>query len=278
VPEPTLGVYYRHDLDGPDVRGDRTAHWYAPATNFVVETIHGQVGATSAVANPNDEHLVLLPEGSAELAVSAAGTRRNVRPGCLVIVPPGESELEFRTEGYAYRVFSALSPVHDEAKRFSRLPECAQAHVKPLSPGAPPPGGYALRVYDFADHPVPRPKRVFRSVNLMAVFLGPMPQPRGDRLSPHFHEDFEQASVVTRGSYVHHVRRSWGPDAGAWRDDDHERIGAPSVTVISPPDIHTSQTVEVGPFQHVDVFAPPRADLVDSGDVLNADDYPGRPV
>jgi quercetin dioxygenase-like cupin family protein len=275
VGESTLGAYYRHDQEDPDVRGDRTEHWYAPAVNFVVETIHGQVGATCAVTDPNDEHLVLLPEGSAELSVSAGGTRKPARPGSLVVVPPGESAIEFLDEGYAYRVFSALSPIHAETRRFGRLAEGAP--VKPLSPGAPPPGGYALRVYDFADHPVQRPKRVFRSVNLMAVFLGPMPLPRGDRLSPHFHEDFEQASVVTQGTYVHHIRRTWGTDAAAWRDDDHERVGAPSVTVIPPPDIHTSQTVETGPFQHVDIFAPPRADLVASGDVLNADDYPGGP-
>lgn len=272
-----LAAYYPFDLARPDVSDGGVDRWYGPATNFVVETLRATPGRPIDTGDNPDEYVIVLPEGSPRVRIAAGGAEVTADENSVVVVPPGDSRMELRSDGLVHRVFSCLSPVHAAARRFTRQPMGAADTVVPLSPASAPPSGYALRHYRFDDFDVPRPKWTFRTGNLMVAVIGPMTTPRGRNLSPHLHEDFEQASLVTQGDYVHHIRRAWGDDVALWKDDEHVRIGAPSVTVISPPDLHTSQTVGTGPFVHVDVFSPPRVDFMESGQVLNMDDYPWSP-
>ena len=52
------------------------------------------------------------------------------------------------------------------------------------------------------------------------------------KLSPHSHDDFEQASLLLEGQYVHHMRYPWTTDMADWREDEHLEVGSPSVIVI----------------------------------------------
>ena len=275
-----LAAYYPFDLTRPDAAKDGVERWYGPATNFVIETLRGTTGSVIETKDNTDEFFVVLPPGSAQVRIIAEGEEGGAEEiraaeNSVVIVPPGDSRMEFASPGLVHRIFSCLSPVHAATRRFNRQAADAADSVVALSPAPEPPGGYALRHYRFADFDTPRPKWTFRSGNLMVAVIGPMAKPRAtDNLSPHLHEGFEQASLVTQGDYVHHIRRAWGNDITQWKDDEHTSIGAPSVTIISPPDLHTSQTVGEGPFLHVDVFSPPRVDFMESGQVLNMDDYP----
>lgn len=270
-----LAAYYCWDPDQPDLSENGVQHWYAQATNFVVETLRGSPGSSVQVLGNPDEVVIVLTELSAAIRVITSDDEVDATSGAVVIVPPGDHTLQFGSAGYVHRIFTSHTPTYARTRHLARQTSPAAA-VAPLRPGSAPRDGYRLRHYDFADYPVNRPKRVFRSANIMVAVLGPVATPRG-RLSPHFHDDFEQASLVTQGDYIHHVRRQWGPDRAQWRDDEHHLVGAPSVTVISPPDVHTSETVGNGPFEHVDVFCPPREDFIASGQVLNPGDYPWPP-
>jgi hypothetical protein len=272
-----LAAYYPFDLARPDIAANGIERWYGPATNFVIETLRGTVGSVVETVDNPDEFIVVLAPGSAQVRITAEGEEVSAEENSIVIVPPGSSRMEILSSGLVHRIFSRLSPVHASTRRFNRQAAGSADAVAPLVPAPAPPGGYALRHYRFADFDTPRPKWTFRSGNLMVAVIGPMTKPRGTHLSPHLHEDFEQASLVTQGDYVHHIRRAWGSDVTQWKDDEHVAVGAPSVTVISPPDLHTSQTVGAGPFLHIDVFGPPRVDFMESGQVLNMEDYPWQP-
>lgn len=271
MPEKTLAAYYQHDVRPPDETADGVAYWYAAATNFTVETARVPAGARLRLTGHPGEHLIILSAGSAALTVSTSDTKVTADEPGVVIVPPGDSAVEALRDGYVYRVFTCFSPVHARARAYGDGDR--SGGVAPLTAAAPPAGGYALRYHRVSDFPGDSNKRVFRGAEIMVSMLFPSDTPRDPaRLSPHCHDDFEQGCLVAQGRYVHHLRRTWGADSTRWRDDEHQTVGAPSVTVISPPDVHTSQTVGTGPFRHVDIFCPPRADFLAT--VLNAEDYP----
>ena len=110
---------------------------------------------------------------------------------------------------------------------------------------AEPVGGFKLRVYclDVPKDPT-RFGTIFRSSNIMVNYSDGSDGPRDiRRMSPHSHDDFEQCSLVLQGEYVHHIRQPWTANLEKWIDDDHTRIGSPSVAIIPPPSIHTSQSL-----------------------------------
>lgn len=256
-------------------RGSRT--WLARATNLVVSYTEAKAGDVFARTGQPDEYAVLMYAASAPVTITAGERTESVSEEAFVVVPPGDSEVRVDADGVLIRLFSSvandLTAAALNAEAYDTDPDQRAA---PLVPWPDPVGGFALRVYRLADTPIAEGRfgRIFRTTNLMVNFLAEEPTPRDpQRLSPHHHDDFEQISLAVQGRFVHHIRYPWGPDSGRWRADEHREIATPSICIIPPPTVHTTQGV--GPHQQlIDLFSPPRADFSASGWVLNADDYP----
>ncbi len=251
--------------------------WLVRGQHLVLSWTQAVAGDRFARTGHPDEYAVLLYSGSAPVRVSAGAESVDVSEEAFVVVPPGESVIEALGDGPLIRVFSTvaqdLALACDNAAVFAEPdPRCA-----PLIPWPDPLGGFQLRVYPLSEHPVEQGRfgRIFRTTNMMINFLAEEPTPRDPhKLSPHVHDDFEQLSFGVKGEFIHHIQYPWGPDSSHWRPDDHGRVGVPSLCVIPPPTVHTTQGV--GEHQQlIDMFSPPRVDFsAKPGWVRNADDYP----
>jgi hypothetical protein len=258
-----------------DSGSERT--WYARGQNVVVAYTAAGSGAALTRADQPDEYMLLVLDTATRVEVSTPYERVQVEGSSLVILPPGQSSVAVASDGRLVRVFSTRSA--DLANKCSNAASYATPHVDvaPLEPWPDPPGGFRIRSYSLDVPSEPgRFGRIWRCTTLMVNWLEAGAGPRDvRRMSPHAHPDFEQCSLVVEGEYVHHLRWPWTTNLNDWREDDHELCGSPSVTVIPPTSIHTSQAVGAATNQLVDIFSGPRIDFSQTpGWVLNAAEYP----
>jgi len=251
--------------------------WIARGQNFVVVYAEAQAGAVFERKGQVDEYVLLLPEAGSAVTVEANGERREIGGFTVTMIPPGDSVVRVTAAGPVVRLFSARS--EDLAALASNAATYAGPHpqVPPFQPWPDPVGGYRIRSYSFdvPDQPG-RFGKIFRCTTFMVNMFPPQMGPRDPtKLSPHHHDDFEQCSLATGGTYVHHLRWPWTANLADWREDEHEECGSPSIAVIPPRVIHTSAAIDPGANLLVDIFSPPREDFSKmEGWVLNAADYP----
>jgi hypothetical protein len=258
--------------------------WLVRSQNCCVAFSQMRAGdQLTRLAQP-DEYVVLSTEDDAQVSVSwsgpagTSGVGGELRSAGLIVVPPGDSTVTVHTACAVSRVFSCQST--DLLARCANAAEYAMAdpNVAPYMPWPDPPTGRRVRVYAMADVPTDASRfgRIFRCSTIMVNIFEIDPAPRDPaKLSPHHHDDFEQVSLTVAGDYVHHIRTPWSVDIAHWRDDAHEFVPSPAVTIIPPPTVHTSQSVHHLPHQLIDIFCPPRRDFsAKPGWVLNADEYP----
>lgn len=259
-----------------DARGSRT--WWVRGQNFALAYTVAQPGDVLTRDAQPDEYVTLFPTDQVGARVVAGDETVKIEQATLVVVPPGNSRVEVLRETHLVRLFSAASPELLAKCRNHEAYAEPHANVAPFAPWPDPVDGHRLRAYKVADHPYEEGRfaRLFRCSTFMVNVFDPDLAPRDPaKLSPHHHDDFEQASLAVRGEYVHHIRSPWTSDMVTWREDEHVRTASPSVAVIPPPSIHTSQSVSLAGNQLVDIFCPPRADFsAQPGWVINEAEYP----
>lgn len=266
-----------------DISEDGLARtWITRGGNFAVCVSEVKPGAMLAREDNPDEYMVILPPHAASVAIEAGREMIAAEPDSLTIVPPGPSRIVARSAGTIARIFSKASTdimalaVNDSVYA-DGAPELAPVDLWPE-----PVGGYKLRHYPLAQYLDPKGDRIqprcFRSTNMMVNLFGHFFTRRAtNSLSPHWHEDFEQASLCFDGIWKHHIRYNWGADLSTWAPDDHSDTPTPSVIVIPAFAIHTSRDVgEDGPASSLyDIFCPPRMDFAAKpGFVINENEYP----
>lgn len=265
-----------HELP-PHAVHERGRTWYARGQNLVVGYTEVAGEAHLELPAGPDEHGLLLPDPRVSAVVHTGGGTAEVDGYSLTFLPPGAAGITLRGEGTA--VTLTTTRCAESAASAHNADSYREPHprVAPLVPWPEPAGGYRVRTYTLDVPGLSNPPfRVFRCSSFMVNVPHPRTGPRDTaRLSPHTHDDFEQLSLIVEGSYTHHLRWPWTTDLDEWRADEHLASDAPSLTVIPPTVVHTSQAVGEGTNHLIDLFAPPRADFSRMpGWVLNARDYP----
>jgi len=278
VPTAFSPASYCRFYDTPPQEADANGQvWYGRGANFLVAYTLAEEGGTFARKGQVDEWAIIVPDRDVRVEVETPVGKTTVEPYSIVFVPPGDSTVRVPTGGRIIRLFSTQAA--DLAARCENAATYASPppNIPPFQPWPTPKDGFKVRVYSLdVGGESGRFGRIFRCTTLMINYLDPRMGPRDtSKLSPHHHDDFEQGSLVLDGDYIHDIRWPWTPDMAIWREDEHAQCGAPSLTVIPPPTVHTSRAIDPGLNQMVDLFSPPRMDFsMKPGWVLNADDYP----
>jgi hypothetical protein len=266
----------------PQESDAKSRSWITRGANLVVTVSEVEPGATLARENNADEYMVILVPGCAA-TIRAGKEEIAAVDDSLTIMPPGPSSVTARSKGMIIRLLTAkaedlVAKSWNKAVYADGAPE-----VPALKPWPDPLDGFRLRHYPLAPYYKPNGERiqprVFRCTTLMANLVGPFYTRRDvTKLSPHWHEDYEQVSLALAGRWEHYLRWPRVSNFYDWRDEEHLVLESPSVTIIPATVEHTS--LDTGPVGGglallYDLFAPPRADFSGKpGFVLNEKDYP----
>jgi hypothetical protein len=261
----------------PTLSRTDTKSWWSRGQNFYLHFTDSAAGEVLKRTEQADEYVVILLDKSTTAKVTWNEQELNIEGYSVIFIPSGNSELEIINGGRVIRLFTILN--HD----LSDLPINREDYKIPDRNAAPfeswpeSPKGTKLRAYRL-DIPQEEGRfgRIFRCSTFMLSFLYPWEGPRDPKkMSPHAHDDFEQCSFCFSGEFVHHFRWPWGINKERWLPDQHDYCASPSVTMIPPGVIHTTEAVGSGTNELVDIFCPPRIDFSkQAGWVLNEEDYP----
>lgn len=243
------------------------------ARDFTVEWIEFADPAQALSFGSDAELLVLVARGTVRLATPSDAGGLQIPADAVAIVPSGTHAVR-GSDGARCAVI---------ASRRTDLPDdTTTGAAADADRPSPPPAFRGLQqrtapqvlTFDQIKASAEKPRLKMLQTETLSINIVDYRGPR-DRtaLSPHSHADFEQGSLAIEGDFVHHLRTPWGSDANQWRDDEHLAAPSPSLVVVPPHVIHTSEGTGDGRHVLIDVFSPPRRDFIASGWVFNAGDY-----
>jgi len=241
--------------------------------NFLIDWFESSK-ATTLNFSSGDEAMVILFESAAK--VSGEGRSADVPRRGLCVLPAGTYEIALQGAGRGCILSTERNDTHPAPLNAASY-QPPDARVAAVGPSWPRTGdAHAIQVFELDDvkAPADNPRlKMFQSATMSINWVdydGPRDR---SALSPHSHRDFEQASLAVFGEFMHHLRVEWGKNANEWREDEHKLAGSPSVLVVPPELIHTTEGVNAGHHLLIDIFAPPRRDFIAKNWVLNASEY-----
>lgn len=269
--------YVKFYATAPGENLDKAKTWYGRGQNFIIAYSEAEAGAVLARTGQPDEYVVLLPDAGGGAEITWENEKTVVTGSSISFVPAGTSAVTLLGPAKVVRMMTTRSA--DLERLCSNASSYALPHpnIPEFAPWPQAASGPKIRSYSLDVAPEEgRFGRIYRCSTFMVNFLDPKNGPRDiTKMSPHHHDDFEQCSLALAGTFIHHLRWPWTTDMRQWRPDEHEECGSPSIAVIPPPAIHTSQATDPKLNLLVDIFCPPRLDFSSKpGWVLNAADYP----
>lgn len=254
--------------------GDGAKVWSARGQNFLVRYV--ELASNASLDWDEVRGFVLIsPVEQAVVEVDVGGDVVRLDGRGIIVVPPGKSRISTKEAVVVVAVLDTVdASTGEEAVNAGSY---AQSHprVALLADNAPTP--QCLTAYPLSSYPAEdgRFGTIFRTHTLMINFLDDQVGPRDpEKLSPHHHDDFEQGSLTIQGKWRHHIRTPWTTKQSQWREDVHTTVEGPSLTIIPPPTVHTSQGLGNEINLMIDLFSPPREDFAAKGWVVNAEDFP----
>ncbi|MGE0802510.1 MAG: hypothetical protein AB7G13_01185 [Lautropia sp.] len=269
-------VHFLEDPACETVAGSRRC--YARGQNFLVCHAQTEPGSEAVLAWPGrpDEYVVLAVDRSCRFRVMHEGREYRIPGHSIAFVPAGDSCVTVDGGQRIVFLFSSRDESLCAKAANAAAYRVRHARVAELLPWPHAKDGPRVRWYDLDVPDVPgRFGRIWRCSTFMVnVILENQPRDVA-RLSPHHHDSFEQGSLLLAGAMTHHLRWPWTTDMRQWKPDLHLDCRSPSLTVIPPPAIHTSNATDPGGALLVDIFCPPRMDFsLKPGWVLNEAEYP----
>jgi hypothetical protein len=242
------------------------------AQNFAIDWFQGGTASTFGFAS-SEETMLLMFDAAGTIVGgghSADAPRRSVS-----IIPAGSYELKLSQAGCGCTLATQRQDPQPACNAASY--QTPDARVAPVGPPWPRlSGADDIRIFEIDKFKAPadNPRlKMLQSATMSINWVDYDGARDRKALSPHAHADFEQASLAVAGAFVHHLRVPWGKNAEDWRDDEHKLAPSPSVLVIPPELIHTTEGVGPGHHLLIDIFAPPRRDFIAKGWVFNAAEY-----
>jgi hypothetical protein len=246
--------------------------WRARGKTFLVEWCEATALGSRINRRFNDETIAVFPAAGG--TVTIADIEAAIPERAIAIIPAGEFSLSCAGAGYVV----LLSPIRPNVTTLAineRDYDNASAEgmqTVPRSCGISRP--LQIIPVDEIVPPADKPRlKIVRSETMSVSWIEYSGLRDRTKLSPHDHDDFEQGSLAVEGQYIHHLRTPWGPDATQWRDDVHLKAAPRSLCIIPPRVLHTTEGEGDGKHILIDIFAPARADFIESGWVFNSATY-----
>lgn len=274
VRERGFADFHAHD---PEIR-NAGRHWLMRSHNFSVEWMELPAGAPAVEFDSDFESLMIVSRGAVRLAsAQATAPLIDVPQHAVAIVPPGRHLLSTSAEARLVLIASQRGDIARRRVLNAEGNEPPDPRVLPagrLYRRRQPLDGAQVLPIAAVMASADKPRLKMLQTETLSLNLVEYDGPRDrSELSPHSHASFEQGSLAIEGDFVHHLRVSWGSDAGLWREDEHLHAPSPSLLVVPVEMIHTTEGVGAGHHFLVDVFSPPRGDFIDKGWIFNAADY-----